>query len=330
MVYLSFIILKPFLMAILSSFIIAFVFYPFYKKILNKTKRENLSAFTIAFLIVLIIAIPSILILNMVSNEVIDIYNDATIKLIEDKELTGIECEKETLFCSMVDAVNTNQRVRFYISGTITNLASSITRNTSSFLFSVPKKILNILIIFLLVFFLLKAGKTIWDGVSELLPLKRGHKDKLLKKFAETLNGVVYGYLVIALIEGIVGWIGFAIIGNRIALLLGIIIMLLALVPAIGASLVWVPASIYYIVQGEPIKVLVLVIAGLIIMFLDIWTRSKIIGTRADIHPIIIALGVLGGLVAFGPVGIVIGPVILSLLMTIIEIYQEEKDSFTI
>ena len=160
--------------------------------------------------------------------------------------------------------------------------------------------------------------------------MRRGHKDKLLKKFSETLNGVVYGYLVIAFMEGVVGWISFALIGNRFALLLGIIIMLLALVPAIGASLVWIPAAIYYGVQGEPIKVLVLIIAGLIIMFLDIWTRSQIIGTRADIHPIIIALGVLGGLIAFGPVGIVIGPVVLSLLMTLIEIYQEDRDSFTI
>ena len=330
MIYLSFIILKPFLMAILSSFVIAFVFYPFYKKILNKTKRENLSAFTISFLIVLIIAIPSIFILNAVSNEVVNIYDSAITKLTEDKELTGIECEKETLFCSIVNAVNTNQRVRFYISGTITNLASSITRNTSSFLFSIPKKILNTLIIFLLVFFLLKAGKSIWDKTSELLPLKRGHKDKLLKKFADTLNGVVYGYLVIALIEGIVGWIAFVIIGNKIALLLGMVIVLLALIPVIGASAVWIPASIYYVVQGEPTKMLILVVAGLVIMFLDIWTRSKIIGTRADTHPIIVALGVLGGLVTFGPIGIVIGPVILSLLITSIEIYQEEKDSFTI
>ncbi len=330
MVYISFLVLKPFIMAILSSFVIAFVFYPLYKKILNKTKSENFSAFVISFLIVLIIAVPSIIILNMVSNEVVEIYDDISAKLTEDKELTGIKCEKETLLCSIVDAVNTNQRVRFYISGIITNLASGITRGTSSFLFTIPKKIINTLIMFLLVFFLLKAGKTIWDKTSELLPLKRGHKDKLLKKFADTLNGVVYGYLVIALIEGIVGWIAFVLVGSKIALLLGIIIVILALIPVVGASLVWVPAAIYYLIQGHPVKVLVLVIAGMVILFLDIWTRAQVIGTRVDIHPVIIALGVLGGIIAFGPVGIVIGPVVLSLLITSIDIYQEEKDSFTI
>ncbi len=328
--YISFLIVQPFIIAIIGSFIVAFIFYPIYKKVFKKTKKDNLSAFVVSLLIVIIITIPTMIMANIITKEVSSVYSDITIKLTEDKDLTGIECKKDTVMCKAIGALNNNPQVRFYFSGAVTNLVSSITRKTSTFLFSIPKKIVDMVIMFLLVFFLFKSGRTIWEKINELLPLKESHKGKLLKKFSDTMNGVVYGYLIIAFVEAIIAWIAFTLVGSKVALVLGMIIGLMALIPMIGASVIWVPAAVIYFFSGTPVKAVIIIIAGLIIMFVDIWTRAQVISRWADIHPVIIALGVLGGLLTFGAIGIVIGPLTLSLLVTSIEIYQEEKDSLLI
>jgi predicted PurR-regulated permease PerM len=330
--YISYMILKPFIIVILSSFVIAFIFYPLYKKVHKKIRNENWCAFLISFLIIVIITVPTIFVVNTLTQEASGIYSDLTIKLSEDENLLEFGCDKDTTFCNAVNGINRNARVRFYVSGAVTNLASSITRNTSSILFSVPKRIIDLLIIFLLVFFLFKGGNSIWTLSKDLLPLKGENKFKLLGKFSDTINGVVYGYLVIAFVEAFLGWLAFFIVGSKIALLLGLIMGVMAMIPMIGAPIIWIPAAIIYFFSGGygPVKALVLIVIGIIIAILDIWGRAEIIGKRTDIHPAVVALGVLGGIVTFGPVGVVIGPLVLSLLLTSIEIFQKETNSFKI
>jgi predicted PurR-regulated permease PerM len=329
LIYLSYQILEPFIISILSSFVIAFIFYPLYKRLLKRIKSENASSLLISLLIILIITVPTFFMLNAITKEMTTIYDSTTIKLIQDENLIGFECEDDTTLCNLVASINKDPKIRFYITGGITNVASAITRETSSFLFSVPKRIIDVLIIFLLVFFLLKSGGGLWKKTKELFPLKKNHKGKLAQKFGDTINGVVYGYLVIALIEAIIAWFAFSLIGLKAALLLGILVGILGLIPMIGAPIIWVPLSVVYLFSGAYTKVIILVIAGIIIMFLDIWARAKIIGDRTDIHPAVIALGVLGGTITFGAVGVVIGPLILSLLITSLDIYREEKHIFS-
>lgn len=330
MLYLSFLILKPFMIAIIGSFLITFLFYRVYKRTLNRIKSENLSALIISTLIVIIITVPTIFLINSVSREVTDLYQDLTLKLTQEEHLISLECLSESPTCKAIEAINENPKVRFYVSGAITNLASSITRDNSNFLFSIPKKIIDVLIIFVLVFFLLKGGERMWGKLKELVPLKESHKDRLLKRFSDTINGVVYGYFIIALLEGVIGWLAFALIGSKMALMLGIIIGILGLIPTVGAPIIWVPASLIFFFGGSPIKASILVAGGLLMAFLGVWGRAKIIGNKTDVHPVIVALGILGGTLTFGLIGFIIGPLILSLLITSIEIYKEEKDSFLI
>ena len=326
MLYLSYLILKPFMISILSSFVIAFIFYPLYKRLLKRTKNENISALSISILIVLLITIPTILILNNISNEVTNLYQQTSIELSEDTDLIEIDCNSDNLVCKSIKGINENQRIRFYISGAVTNLAAVITTESSSFLFAIPKKIVDVLIIFLLVFFTFKGGNYLWNLFGEILPLKKHHKKRILDKFSSTINGVVYGYLVIALIEAIIAWFSFFILGSKMALIIGIVIGILGLIPMIGAAIVWVPAAFMYLFAGNVFGVVVMIVMGIIIMILDLWARSEVIGTQTDIHPAIVALGVLGGAITFGPVGVVIGPLILSLVIAGLEIYQKEKD----
>jgi predicted PurR-regulated permease PerM len=314
------------MLSILSSFVIAFVFYPLYKKLLKRIKNQNISALTISIMIVLLITVPTILIINNISNEVTNLYQQTSIELSENTELIEVDCNSDNLMCKAIKGINENQRIRFYIAGAVTNLAAIITRESSSFLFSIPKKIVDVLIIFLLVFFTFKGGNYLWKLFGEILPLKKNHKKRILDKFSSTINGIVYGYLVIALIEAIVGWFAFFILGSKMALIIGIIIGILGLIPMIGAAIVWVPTALVYLFAGNIMGVIVMIVMGILIMILDLWARAEVIGTQTDIHPAIVALGVLGGAITFGPVGVVIGPLILSLVIAGLEIYQKEKN----
>ena len=325
LIYLSFIIVRPFLIAILSSFVIAFVFYPLYNRIYKKTKKENLSAFIVSVIILLIIIVPIFLIIDSTSKELLGLYNKVNTKLIEDKDLISVACSKNTTLCGFVNNINNDPKIRFYVSGAVTNLVSGFTKSTTNFLFSIPKKVVDVFLIFLLVFFLLQNGKKFWHTIKDILPLKSSHKEKFMDKIASTIRGVVYGYMITAVIEGIIGWLAFMLVGSKMAIVLGIIILITALLPVIGASIIWVPGAILYFLAGSPIKSIILIFAGTIIAWVDSWLRAKIIGDNIDIHPAIVVIGAFGGIMLMGLVGIIIGPLVLALFIKAIEIYRSEK-----
>jgi predicted PurR-regulated permease PerM len=318
------------LIAILSSFVIAFIFYPLYKIIFNKTKRPHLSAFIVSLVILLIVIIPVFFVINSASEELLNLYNKINKKMIEDKDLIGVDCNNNSTWCGIITEINTNPKIRFYVSGAVTNLVATFTKNTTSFLFSVPKKIVDIFIMFLLVFFLLQKGKSIWEKMTLLLPLKDSHKATFMKKISNTLNGVVYGYILTSIIEGLIGWFAFFIIGTKGALILGIIVLITGLLPVVGASIVWVPSSLIYLFSGSIYKALIVVLAGAAIAWVDTWVRAKIISDQTSIHPAVVIIGAFGGVISMGVIGLIIGPLVLSLLIAAIEIYQNEKDSFTL
>ena len=95
----------------------------------------------------------------------------------------------------------------------------------------------------------------------------------------------------------------------------------------VGAAIIWVPMSIFKFATGHPFSALILTVAGLLILFIDTWFRAKIIGNKVVVHPALVALGVLGGIMAFGIIGVIVGPLILVLLITLIEIYETEKEN---
>ena len=147
------------------------------------------------------------------------------------------------------------------------------------------------------------------------------------------LHAIVYGSIVVALIQGTLGGIGFWIVGIPSPILWGILMSLFALIPMVGTGIIWVPASLgmaaYGYLSGDTVmvwKAIGLFIYGVfVIAGIDNVLKPKIIGERAHVHPVIILLGVLGGLKFFGIVGFAVGPLILAIFITFLEIYEYEK-----
>ena len=168
--------------------------------------------------------------------------------------------------------------------------------------------------------------------IKYLIPLKNHYQNKIVKRFGSVTRAVVYGHFITALIQGMVGVFGLYIFGIKSPLVWGGIMMVACMIPFIGAPVVWFPLGAFKIISGmassnssETIMGIGLLAYGFfIVASIDNLIKPKIIGDKAKIHPTIILLGILGGLAMFGIIGIVVGPLILSLFLTFAEIYKTE------
>ncbi len=333
---LAFFIIRPFVGAILISLVLAYIFYPAYKFINKKIKNKNAASFIATIIVIFLILVPFFFILNAVSREALSLYSTSKDKLFTGEFFAG-ECVKETedLSCKITNFFRgafSHPQIQPYLEKTIKDATTFFVEKIRDFLFSIPAKVLNFFVMIFVVFFLFRDGKGFVEKVEGLLPLKKAHKKKVFVKLNDAAFAVIYGSIIVAIIQGTLGGIGFFAVGIKNPLMWAVMMMFFALVPFVGTATIWLPASLILIFSGylasdtmTIIKGFALLVYGtFVISFIDNLIKPKIIGDRAKVHPVLILLGVIGGIHFFGFVGIVIGPIIFALLATFIKIYEEE------
>lgn len=336
--YISFLIIKPFIGAILGSFILSFMFYPLYERLLKKTKRKNLSALIIAVIVVVLTLLLASFITHSLSREARNMYVSAKERILLDEGFFEGKClDKNSSICRISDDINdffTNPATKVYADSALVKINNYIVSKVSNFVFSLPMIILNVFIAIFMSFYLLRDGKSIVEYVRCILPLKPEHQTKLIHKFKELTSGIVYGQILVALFQGSVGALGFWLFGISSPLLWGLLMAIFSLVPAVGTAIIWVPAVLIMAlngyVSGEPSligkSVGLLVYSLIVISGIDNFLRPKLVGNRAKVHPILVLLGVLGGIEVFGFIGLIVGPMVLALLLTLLSIYSGDKN----
>ena len=333
---LAFYITRPFLPALITGAIIAYLSYPLYEKILRHIKNKNLASLVVTIFIILLFTVPSIIVLGLVSKEAYSTYTTLSQHNLGTNFLK-IACKDESyLSCkaikSFVDFLPEND-LDYYLQATIKKIAEFILENVSVFLASIPSFLLNLFVMIFVIYYLLKDGEFIGKRIKNILPLKELHKQNVLDRFHDITYAVFYGNISIAILQGIFGGMGFLILGIPSPILWGFVMMLFALIPYFGTAIVWLPAALNLIFIGylqndssATIRGVILIIYGIfVISSIDNFLKPKLIGLKAKVHPILVLLGVLGGLNLFGFIGLILGPVMLALLMTFVDIYEEEK-----
>ena len=180
--------------------------------------------------------------------------------------------------------------------------------------------LLDVFVLIFVTFFLFKDGEHIIKRL-ETLPLKTVHRKELIEQFKSITQSTVYSWFLTAILQGILGFIGFLIFGISNPVFWGIVMTILALLPA-GTVFIWLPAAIWLIATGSLVQGVGLLLYGMLIISLaDNLFRVYLLKKRAKINPIISLLGLLGGLPLFGFIGIVIGPLILAYFLTFLKIY---------
>lgn len=183
-------------------------------------------------------------------------------------------------------------------------------------------------VVLFIAYYAFKDGPRMIAFVRELLPFREETEERIIQDVGRYLDAVVFGQLMTALVQGSLAGVGFWMFGVPSPVFLGFLSALLSILPGIGPFLVWLPAGVYLWAIGAPVRAVgMFVWGGLIVSTSDHVIRSKVMSVRGGMHPVIALLGVIGGLIAFGVVGFIVGPVVLALFVSFLGIYVEQRPS---
>ena len=178
-------------------------------------------------------------------------------------------------------------------------------------------------IFLMMLFFLLRDGEQLRDAVRGISPLTRGQETEILDHLTNTVKGVLQSMVAVPLVQGLAALVGFLIFGVPAPVLWSVMVILAAVIPIVGSPLAWVPAGVYLLMQGREAQGLgVLVYGTVVISGVDNIVKPLILKGAARIHTMLGFLSILGGVYAFGPKGLIVGPVTLSLVLSAYRIYR--------
>jgi predicted PurR-regulated permease PerM len=185
--------------------------------------------------------------------------------------------------------------------------------------------ILKIILMVIALFFIYLDGERVQRRVLAIIPLTEQHKTVLTETVRRVLTAVMFGVFLTCLVQGALGGIGFMVAGVPSPILFGAMMAVCALIPVVGTALIWLPAAIYLLLNGEVVQGVGLMIWGFaVVSSIDNVIRPFFISGKAKLPVLVIAIGGLGGLASFGLLGAVIGPLVLALFLALFDMYQEE------
>ncbi len=329
MVILSIFIIRPILLAIFLGALFAYIFYPLYKYLQKKFKKDALTSFLICLLAFLILVIPTAYFVKALVQESYFIY-----LLAKQKLAIGLFNDCSNSFCELIGNFGRNEFINSQVKEILRMATDWIIQSGSNFLIALPKMILGLFVVFFTMFYFLKDGRKLLVKIHYYLNNHQKKYSQILMRLKEILHGVIYGYLLIALIQGALGALGFFIFGIPSPLFWGLVMAFLALIPFLGTGFIWVPAAIILLLNGIFQDSMWLVFKGiglfvysfLVVGSIDNFLRPKLIGNKAKVHTAIIMAGIFGGVLVFGPLGVLIGPLVLALTAEMINLYLAGRD----
>lgn len=332
-------VVSPFFKVLIYAALVGVILGPLNKRFTSWFKgRRTLAAMLSTFLVVLVVLLPLTLFGFLLAREAVDTYQLLEARLMEFdyrsidfKRLDSLPYIGDWLALQVdkyelqawVNQVNTNllaavQDLSKSVSLFLVNQGVNVVRGAAD-------TIINLVIFMLTLFFFFRDGDRIRDYLRYISPLPSKHEIQIEKKLVDTTHGIVFGTFGTALLQGIVGGIGFLIVGMDQVIFYATIMAFSSLIPYIGASIVWAPVALFLLMQGQIWQGIFLIIWGMaVVATVDNFTRPLFIGGRAQMHPLATFFAVLGGLFVMGIHGLVFGPLILSLALTILHIYQME------
>lgn len=325
--YLFYQIIIPFFVPICWAAVFAILFFPLYERTLPHIKSRGLTALLMCLLIVVLILGPVAYIFAALVNEAADavaqvnsLYRSGELQQYLDFDLPWINSVQAKLKPYYdISQVNLDQMVKEMfekVSAVIFNQTGWLITNGTKTVFY-----FGIMVFSLYYFF--KDGETIVSHAGRLMPLKDEQTKGAFLQLREVIQATMYGGMAIALMQGVLGGILFAAVGITSPVFWGAMMAFLSIIPLIGAFAVYVPAGIILMIGGSYLKgLLVIAIGTLVISQVDNVVRPLIIAGRTCLHPLLLFLAILGGIAMFGLLGIVVGPVIAALFVTLIEIFE--------
>lgn len=322
--YLSYNIFRPFLTPIAWAIVLSIVFYPLYAFFLKYIKLRSVSSLIVVLLIIVLISGPI-----------------SYLSVLLVKELKVISGYLEGGGISSIQSVLQHKHVRSVIDWLISKLDlteeelnNAIMENASRIGKQLVSRItvevgnvltgfLNFIFMVFTVFFLLKDGTVFLSRIRDYMPFSEEQKDRLTMQVRDIIISTLYGGVIVALVQGTIAGLAFYFLGIPSPVVWGLATSIASFIPLIGAAAVWVPATGYLFVSGAVLKGFILAIIGVFgISLIDNVLKPIIIGGRTKMPVLVIFFSVLGGIKLFGLIGLIMGPLVVALFVSVIEIFR--------
>ena len=324
---LTFFIVKPFLLTIVMAGIFTITLRPLYKKILWLTRGYNtLASLLTVFIAVICILLPLLILSTQIFREAVQLYGSLAQNDEGGKSLliSFIEGTGKTFEGFMPGAGHFFKTLSDNIDVYLKQGLAWLVNHLGVVLSEVSSWVLDLFIFFVSLYYLLKDGQGVTKTILKLSPLDKVDTNTIFDRLHTAVNSVIKGSLFIALLQGVLMTAGFWMFGVPNAALWGAVTVFAALVPGVGTGLVLIPGVIYLFIVENMFGTVGLAIWGIVFVGLvDNLLRPKLVGDALELHPLLILLSIIGGLILFGPIGLFLGPIIMSLLFAFIATYGE-------
>ena len=158
--------------------------------------------------------------------------------------------------------------------------------------------------------------------LRSLVPLSNPETDEVFARVEDTINATIYGTVIVGLVQGLVAWILYLVLGLPAPLLWGALTAVLAIVPVLGPSIVWIPAALILALQGAYVKAGLITVGGIVIGLIGHFLYPILVGHKLRLHPVLVFFAFIGGLAVFGIAGLIIGPAVLALTEALVNVWQ--------
>ncbi|HSI88401.1 MAG TPA: AI-2E family transporter [Pyrinomonadaceae bacterium] len=316
-IYLFYLVALPFLTPLAWAAALAVLVFPLYRRINGFIKMPNVSSGLATLFVALAIVAPVIFAARYAAQEMWEnaryiaeqLQTSGWRQQVEQNDYAGRALdffEREAGLTGMVEQIVNN--VPAYLTGFLSG---------SIWVF------FHFLITFFALFFFFRDHEYFIKGIRRLLPLTKAETDRVFKAVNNTLFATVFGEVLIAALTGVLGGLLFWAAGLPAPVLWGFVMGLFGFLPAIGAWMVWLPAAVYLILQGRVVAGISVIVGGSLIMLLTTLLYPKLVGDRLELHTLLVFIAIIGGIIAFGTVGIILGPLALVMAITLIDILKK-------
>lgn len=330
--YLCFILFRPFLKPLFAAMIIAVVFFPVQARMLTLVRSPSLAALLSTLLVTLIIVVPAIMLGAAIYQEIEHLTEYLKVKSDESGGWNPfinkiLETPSYWLARLGIDVAKLDLRGR--IASRLGEVSAFLLQEGQALVGNVISFIINTVITLFTLFFLFREGRSMRRRIAAVLPLDGEQTDKLFTGIYNTIMATVYGGLVVAAVQGALTGLALWIFNVPSPVLWGVVAAMFSLIPLVGSAAVWLPAAIYLLINGHWVQAVILIAWGAgVVGTVDNVLRPMLMAGRVQLHTLLIFFSVFGGVQVFGFIGLFAGPVIVAITMTVLSLLREESRSW--
>ncbi len=329
-VFLLYLVFSPFLVSLGWAVVFTIMMLPIHQRIRQRIRGPNLAALASTLVLTALIIVPGLFVLSALAAQSVSAADWIQQQWQEGNQPLRPFLEQTLPMQRILDWLAehniSEEQVVMLVSQKIQQIATFMAAQAGRLVRNLVFMLLNLFVALFATFYLLRDGGLILKRLRQALPLDDAVREGLFYIAHNVLYASVFSGMVVAAVQGGIGGLLFWLLGVGAPVLWGIVMAFLSLLPLVGAWLVWVPATIYLISIGETTRGIILLAAGvLIISMVDNVLRPILLSGRAQMNGLLVFISILGGIAAFGLLGLVLGPILVAFAVALLEFYTTDE-----